>query len=50
MKKIAFILTILSFITVSMQAQDLKEIQLNQPDKTRGTSPHEAADYPKHGS
>ena len=38
MKKIAFILTILSFITVSMQAQDLKEIQLNQPDKTRGTS------------
>lgn len=38
MKKIAFILTILSFITVSMQAQNLKEIQLNQPDKTRGTS------------
>ncbi len=38
MKKIVSILTVLSFSAIIMQAQDLKEIQLNQPDKTRGTN------------
>jgi SagB-type dehydrogenase family enzyme len=37
MRKVSFILTVLLFIT-AMHAQDLKKIQLNNPDKNRGSS------------
>lgn len=37
MRKSSFILTIILFIT-AMHAQDLKKIQLNVPDKNRGSS------------
>lgn len=39
MKRIVSVLTFLSFITtITMQAQELKTIRLNAPDKTRGTA------------
>lgn len=37
MRKVSFILTVLLFIT-AMHAQELKKIQLNNPDKNRGSS------------
>jgi SagB-type dehydrogenase family enzyme len=37
MRKVSFILTVLLFIT-AMHAQDLMKIQLNNPDKNRGSS------------
>ena len=37
MRKVSFIMTVLLFIT-AMHAQDLKKIQLNNPDKNRGSS------------
>ena len=37
MRIVSFILTVLLFIT-AMHAQDLKKIQLNNPDKNRGSS------------
>lgn len=38
MKKVLFILTALLLIVTSMNAQDLKAIHLNAPDKSRGTT------------
>lgn len=37
MRKVSFILTVLLFIT-AIHAQELKKIQLNNPDKNRGSS------------
>ena len=37
MRKVSFILTVLLFMT-TMHAQELKKIQLNNPDKNRGSS------------